>query len=154
MGLKPSPRQKKRRIFAASLLGALQDIFEILAFARGKKKEKRGKSSDMANKSLKTLKKELKKSLMDNLEARGLVETVYRDKVSEYMDLWQRRQDLKADIEDRGITVLDDKGRECENRSLSLEIQTSRQMLAIYTALGFKEIASKASYTAGEDDEL
>ena len=108
----------------------------------------------MANKSLKTLKKELKKSLMDNLEARGLVETVYQDKVSEYMDLWQRRQELKADIENRGITVLDDKGRECENRSVSLEIQTSRQMLAIYTALGFKEIASKASYTAGEDDEL
>ena len=152
--MKPSPRRKKRGIFALSLLGALQDIFKFLAFAREKKERKRGKLSDMANKSLKTQKKELKKSLMDNLDARGLVETVYRDKVNEYIDLWQRRQELKADIEDRGITVLDDKGRECENRSVSLEIQTSRQMLAIYTALGFKEIASKASYTAGEDDEL
>ncbi len=108
----------------------------------------------MAKKSLKTLKKELEKSLMNNLEARSLVETVYRDKASEYMDLWQRRQELKADIEKRGITVLDDKGRACENRSVSLEIQTSRQMLAIYTALGFKDIAQKASHTAGEDDEL
>lgn len=108
----------------------------------------------MANKSLKTRSKELRKSLIDNLAARGLVENVYLDKVTEYMDLWTRRQELKADIEDRGITVLDDKGRECENRSVSLEIQTSRQMLAIYTALGFKDLATKANGAVGDDDDL
>ena len=108
----------------------------------------------MASKTLKTRKKELRKSLIDNLAARGLVENVYLDKVTEYLDLWERRQELKADIEERGITVIDDKGRECENRSVSLEIQTSRQMLAIYTALGFKELATKANGVIGDDDEL
>lgn len=108
----------------------------------------------MAKKCLKTVKKELQKSLLDNLSARGLVEDIYIDKVDEYMDLWQRRQELKADIEKRGITIHDEKRGDCENRSVSLEIQTSRQMLAIYTALGFKEIASKNSFTVGDDDEL
>lgn len=97
----------------------------------------------------------LKKSLLDNLSARGLVEDVYTDKVQEYMDLWERRQQLKQDIADRGITVLDAK-REMvvENRSVSLEIQVGRQMLAIYTALGFKGEAADAKKAVIEDDEL
>lgn len=43
-----------------------------------------------------------KKSLEDNLSARGLVEEVFSDKVQEYMDLWRRRQQLEEDIEARG----------------------------------------------------
>ena len=39
-----------------------------------------------------------------------------------------------------------------ENRSVSLAVQVSRQMLAIYQALGFKEDA--ASGKGIEDDEL
>lgn len=45
---------------------------------------------------------DLEASLLDNLEARGLVEDVYRDKVSEYMGLWDRLQDLRDDIKRRG----------------------------------------------------
>lgn len=95
----------------------------------------------------------LKKALLDNLAARGMVEEVYLDKVDEYMDLWKRRQQLEADIEQRGITVLDEKrGMMTENRSVSLEIQVSRQMLSIYIALGFK--GNLASQIGGDDDEL
>ncbi len=100
--------------------------------------------------------KELKESLENNLVARGLVEDVFLDKLQEYMDLWWRRQQLEADIEARGVSVMDERrGMMVENRSVSLEVQISRQMLAIYDALGFKEQAKGAAAPAGgEDDEL
>lgn len=98
----------------------------------------------------------LKKSLEDNLSARGLVEDVFYDKVQEYMDLWTRRQQLEEDIEARGVSVMDERrGMLVENRSVSLEVQVSRQMLAIYTVLGFKEQANAPVLPpGGEDDEL
>ena len=98
----------------------------------------------------------LKKSLEDNLSARGLVEEVFSDKVQEYMDLWRHRQQLEEDIEARGVSVMDERrGMLVENRSVSLAVQVSRQMLAIYDALGFKEQAKGAAISpGGEDDEL
>ena len=49
---------------------------------------------------------------------------------------------------------MDDRGRLSENRSVSLEIQVSRQMLAIFTTLGFKEDALSSSGRSEDDDEL
>lgn len=97
--------------------------------------------------------RDLRQSMLDNLAARGLDEDVYRDKVQEYMDFWVRRQTLRDDIARRGLTVEDDRGRLMENRSVSLEIQVSRQMLAIFTTLGFKEDALTAGRSE-DDDEL
>lgn len=98
--------------------------------------------------------RELKASMMDSLEARGLTDKAYTDKVDEYLDFWQRRQELQADVAERGLTVVDDRGRISENRSVSLEIQVSRQMLAIWTALGFKDTAAKSDIPGVPDDEL
>lgn len=96
--------------------------------------------------------RQLKQSMLDNLDARGLVEEAYRDKVEEYMDFWVQRQKLEADIAARGITVLDEKrGMLVENRSVSLAVQVSRQMLAIFKALGLQEDACTPSQ--GEDDD-
>ena len=98
--------------------------------------------------------KQLHDALMENLQARGLVEEIYTDKVKEYMDLWERRQELKADIEKRGIAVEDIRqGRLVENRSVSLEMQVSRQMLSLFKSLGFE---AQALERDGEDpdDEL
>ncbi len=96
---------------------------------------------------------ELEKSLLENLESRGMVEDVYRDKVQEYMGLWDRLQDLRMDIKKRGVTVMDEKrGMMVENRSVSLEVQVSRQMLAIYAALGFKAKEGAASGGADSDE--
>ena len=97
--------------------------------------------------------RDLRQSMLDNLAARSLDEDVYRDKVQEYMDFWVRRQELRDDIARRGLTVTDDRGRLMENRSVSLEIQVSRQMLAIFSTLGFKEDAL-ASGQRDDDDEL
>lgn len=99
--------------------------------------------------------RKLRTSLIKDLKRREIEDPVFRDKVEEYMDLWDRRQDLLADIKERGIKVYDAK-REMfmENRSVSLEIQVSRQMLAIFAALGFKEQAGDALAPKGLDDEL
>ena len=93
----------------------------------------------------------LKQALLDNLAARGLDQDAYTDKVEEYMDFWALRQELKADIAQRGLTVTDDRGRQTENRSVSLSVQVSKQMLALFHALGFKpsDVAG-----IGGDDEL
>lgn len=99
--------------------------------------------------------KELYASLKDNLLARGLVEQVYLDKVEEYMSLWCQMQELREDVIARGVTVKDEKrGMFVENRSVSLEIQVSRQMLNIYTALGFKDISTSPGRAEDDDDEL
>lgn len=95
----------------------------------------------------------LRADLTANLEARGLVEAVYRDKVQEYLDLWIRRRQLAADIEERGITIFDRaKQTWTENRSVTLELQTSRQMLAIYNALGFREQPGSGRSAEPEDE--
>lgn len=98
--------------------------------------------------------RELKKSMLDNLEARGLLEKAYTDKVDEYLDFWVRRQELQTDVAERGLSVMDDRGRITENRSVSLEIQVARQMMAVWTALGFKDAAAKSDVPGGMDDEL
>lgn len=96
--------------------------------------------------------KQLKASMLASLEARGMVEAAYVDKVQEYMNFWAQLRALEADIEARGVSVMDERrGMMVENRSVSLAVQVSRQMLAIYTALGFKE---EAGQRPGEDDEL
>ena len=93
----------------------------------------------------------LKQAMLDNLAARGLEETVYTDKVEEYMDFWVLRQELKEDIAQRGLTVTDDRGRQTENRSVSLAVQVSRQMMALFNAMGFK---ASDFMDAGDGDDL
>ena len=99
---------------------------------------------------------ELKQALLDNLDSRGMVEQMYLDKVDEYMDLWEQRILLQKDIEERGLTIYDEKkGWTSENRSVSLEVQVSRQMLALYKALGFTADTVKVqSKTQQADDDL
>lgn len=80
----------------------------------------------------------LRAAMLEKLSQRGMDDTAYIDKVDEYMDFWVRRCELRDDVAERGLTVTDERGRLSENRSVSLEIQVSRQMLALFNALGFK----------------
>lgn len=99
--------------------------------------------------------KTLRAGLRDNLAARGLVEPMYTDMLEHYLKLWVQFHELQDDIRERGVTVWDDKrGMMVENRSVSLEMQVSRQMLNIYQALGFKDISASGGRTADLDDEL
>lgn len=97
--------------------------------------------------------KTLRATLLEDLDRRGMRSPVYTDKVEEYMDFWVRRQTLQADVAERGLTVIDERGRVTENRSVSLEIQVSRQMLALFTAMGFKPEALNGG-GGGDDDDL
>lgn len=94
----------------------------------------------------------LRDAMLEKLALRGQKETAYIDKVDEYMDFWVRRCELRDDVDARGLTVTDERGRLSENRSVSLELQVSRQMLALFTALGFKpeDFAGGSS----DDDDL
>ena len=99
--------------------------------------------------------RELRKSMLDGLEARGLVEDVYRDKVDEYMTLWCQLRELQNDVKERGVAVMDERrGMLVENRSVSLATQVSKQMLAIYTALGLKPTEGASRRFGVDDDEL
>lgn len=97
--------------------------------------------------------------MADNLSARGLIEPVYSELLGRYLDLWCEYQELTADIEERGVVVMDEKrGMLVENRSLTIRHQTSNKMLDIYAALGFKDISAprtvKAPNPVADDDEL
>lgn len=94
----------------------------------------------------------LREAMLLNLKSRDLDDEVYTDKVQEYMDFWVRRQELRDDIARRGLSVTDERGRLMENRSVSLEIQVSRQMLAIFTTLGFKEDALNSGRSEADDE--
>lgn len=137
------------------LLGVFHDILENLTVPRARKGGNDAEVSALAKRSKAAEYRRLKKSLEENLSARGLVEDVFRDKLGEYLALWKKFQELDQDIETRGVTVFDERrGMLVENRSVSLAVQVSRQMLSIYDALGFKEQAKSAVPSGGEDDEL
>lgn len=127
------------------------DAKEVLGVA--KKSENGKKSPDIKRTAAY---RELRKSMLDNLEARGLVESIYTEQVEQYMEFWVQARQLRDDVAARGISVFDEKrGMEVENRSVSLLVQVSRQMQNIYTALGFKDVSASAKVSPdGDDDEL
>ena len=104
----------------------------------------------MAKKKPATVRRELRDAMLASLAVRGLNDKVYTDKVEEYLDFWDHRQQLLADIAERGVVVMDEKrGMLVENRSVSLSAQVSRQMLAIFKSLGFEDLANSSK---GGDD--
>lgn len=96
----------------------------------------------------------LRKDLLDDLASRGLVSEIYTDSVERYMDLWVLHQEAKQDIRTEGLRVQDGRGAMVENRMISLALQTSKEMRALYADLGFKDIAVKGGGLGAVDDEL
>ena len=96
--------------------------------------------------------RELKDSLVNEMESLGKVAPVYMDQVDEYMALWVQLQAFREDVETRGVAVMDEtRGQMVENRSASLRLQTSKQMQALRNEM-LKVDPSRAA--GGEDDEL
>lgn len=94
----------------------------------------------------------VRQGLVEELVAQGLDSPLLMDKIDEYMSFWVRRQQLRDDVESRGLFVEDERGRVSENRSVSLEIQASRQMLAILQTIGIQPRKPSPGYDF--DDEL
>jgi Phage terminase, small subunit len=105
--------------------------------------------------SLKRKANALQRSMLDSLKARGLTEQIYSDMVGDYLELWWTRAELEEDIQERGVTVMDEKrGLPVENCSVSARVRVSAQMAKIYKALGCQELAVKNQAPEDEDDAL
>lgn len=102
----------------------------------------------MASLSITRRANKLKRELLNNLEARGLIEAAFNDLVEEYINLWIIKEELNADILTRGA-VVDGK----ENSCITKRIQISQQMNKIFKSLGFEQTAVQAQ-TPGGDYEL
>lgn len=85
----------------------------------------------------------------------GALDPLQLDRIDEIMDLWCQRQLLRDDVRKRGPTVLDERGRESENRCISLGLQVSKQILELYKALGLVTEPTKAAQgkSVADDDE-
>lgn len=94
----------------------------------------------MARKSQKTLRKEVKRSLIDQLRARGADIAIYTDLVDDYMALWDEKEKLKTAMEDRGYFYVTRSAAgspiEKENQAFKLFPNVNRQMLQTLEKLG------------------
>lgn len=99
--------------------------------------------------------RELKKSLEDNLDARGLVEPIYADMVRRYLSYREMEYLADQEISEKGLNIWDEKrGSWQANPSITTKVNASRQAASIYRALGFEDEAKKAKTSGDDDDEL
>lgn len=96
--------------------------------------------------------------LLENIKSRGLDTPQYIDKIDEYMQLWDISQMLNDDIELRGTYVewqnsANQKGTQA-NKSISERVKVSSQMLSIWIALGFRDLAKATPVQVDDPDEL
>lgn len=99
--------------------------------------------------------RDLKKSLEDNLVARGLVEPIYVDMVRRYMSFREMEYLADLDIAENGLNILDERrGSMMANPCVATKLNASRQAAAIYRALGFEDEAKRSKSAGDDDDEL
>lgn len=99
--------------------------------------------------------RELKKSLEDNLTARGLIEPIYADMVRRYMSFREMEYLADQDIAENGLNILDERrGSLMANPCVATKLNASRQAAAIYRALGFEDEAKRSRSVEDDDDEL
>lgn len=97
----------------------------------------------------------LKRTLLDNLTARGLVEPIYQDMVRRYLSYREMEYLADRDIAEKGLNIWDNRRESWQaNPSISAKVNAGRQAAAIYRALGFEDEAKKAQGNGDDDDEL
>ena len=98
--------------------------------------------------------RELKSALMDNLEARGLIEPIYADMVRRYLSFREMEYLADQEIEAKGLNIWDEKrGSWQANPAITVKVNASRQAAAIYRALGFEDEAKKSRLDPNGDDD-
>ena len=100
----------------------------------------------MAVKSQKTRRKEIKKSLIEQLRSRGLDIALFADQVDDYMQLWDLKEMLIEDIRETGLRTKDGK----DNTSPKQLPIVNRQMLSLLKTLG----VTTDNIVGEEDDDL
>lgn len=88
------------------------------------------------------IEKEIKKDLLDQLERNGTTGKYFEDLINDYISLWNIKNDLIADIEERGVSIRWQNNEASfgykKNDSISEMIKTSGQMLKILSDLNLK----------------
>lgn len=100
----------------------------------------------MAVKSRKTRRKEIRKSLIEQLENKGADIALFADQVEDYMQLWDLKEMLIEDIRETGLRTGDGK----DNTSPKQLPIVNRQMLALLKVLG----VTTDGIVGEEDDDL
>ena len=97
-------------------------------------------------------KADIKKDLIDQLERNGVYGSHYLDLISDYMALWEIKNNLIADIKERGVTTKYQNGKNQwgykKNDSIVELNRTNAQMLKILNELGLKA----TDFEADDDD--
>lgn len=97
----------------------------------------------------------IKKDLLNQLELKGATQKFYTSLVDDYLHLWDVKNQLVEDIEERGVSVEwnnggGQKGRK-KNDSVAELNKTSAQMLKILAELGLRGADLKV---VDSDEEL
>ena len=99
--------------------------------------------------------KQLKTSLLEHLEGRGLKRLPYTDMVEQYMGFWVDVQQAQAEIDRDGLTILDERrGTPIQNPACATKRQASQEMRKLFATLGFEAEAKRAAAGGEDDDEL
>ena len=102
--------------------------------------------------------KEIKKSLMQQLQAKGTDVPLYQSKIEEYMWFYRQFRQMQTDIGKRGRTyeTMSAAGKEYEKENPSVKdaLLYSRQMVAILGALGLDTKTVVGGTAADDEDDL
>lgn len=99
--------------------------------------------------------RELRRSILDSLDARGLVELQFRDLAEQYMDCWCDVQLATAEIDEQGVTILDERrGTPMANPACAVKRNAVSTMAQLFSKLGFEHQARQAEGSGEDDDEL
>lgn len=99
---------------------------------------------------------EIKTDLLDQLDRNGVVGKYFLDLVNQYVNLWETNQMLQSDIEERGILVEYQNGKDQwghkKNESVEQQLKVNQQMIKILDYLNIKP--SKQDGDADADEEM
>lgn len=107
--------------------------------------------------------KEMRDQMIADLEAAGIRNAYFLDKVDRFMSLWCQSKILEDDLTTRGIRVEYQNGSqrgETDNKSLDRLMKVYDRMDELHRQLGYQETVKSGKQAAarnsagGEDDEL
>ena len=131
-------------------------VFEEMSENNKKTQEKdQQKELEKKQKTQKRRRSEIKKALIGQLKKNGTTGKYYVDMVEDYMRLWDTKENLFTDIEERGVTVEYNNGGgqrgKKQNDSVALAVKVGERMTRMLESMGIKP---SIVATIEDDDEL
>lgn len=99
--------------------------------------------------------RDLKSTMTENLQARGLTEPVYMDMLESYLGCVADEAEADALIAEQGLNIWDEKRGSWQiNPAASARNNARRDKMKFFRALGFEAEALRPSSVGDDDDEL